>query len=49
MPLVVFKSARKVRVLVDVENSKVRENVIAAEFVVGCDRQKQVSRPFAAV
>jgi hypothetical protein len=37
MPLVVFKRARDVGVVKDIENPIIRENVVACEFVVGRD------------
>jgi len=50
MPLVVFKCARDVRVLLEnIERPIIRENVVAAEFVVRRDVEEQVVPPLAAV
>jgi hypothetical protein len=46
MPLVVFKRARDVGVLEDIEHPKIRENVIACEFVLGS--VVEVARSLAA-
>ena len=48
MPFVVFQCARDVGVLEDVENPKSRQNVVAAEFVVGSDVEEQVGRSFGS-
>jgi hypothetical protein len=48
MPLVILQRARNVRVLVNIEHTKSRENVVTAEFIVGSDGEKQIGRPLAA-
>jgi hypothetical protein len=49
MPLVVFKRARDVGVFEDIENPKVRENVVTCELVVGRDVEEEVGRSLASV
>ena len=49
MPLVVFKRARNVGVLKDIENPIVRENVVACELVVGRDVEEEVGRSLSGV
>ena len=49
MPLVVFKRARDIGVLKDIENPIIRENVVACEFVVGRDVEKEVGSSLACV
>jgi len=49
MPLVVFKRARDVGVLKDIENPIIRENVVACELVVGRDVEKEVGSSLAGV
>jgi len=49
MPLVVFKRARNVGVLENIEDPIIRENVIACELVVGRDVEEEVGRSLAGV
>jgi len=49
MLLVVFKRARDVRVLEDIEHPIIRENVEACELVVGRDVEEEVGRSLAGV
>lgn len=47
MALVVFERARDVGILEDVEDAKSRQNIVAAEFVVGRDVEEQIGRSLA--
>ncbi|MDQ1405138.1 MAG: hypothetical protein QOG55_767 [Acidobacteriaceae bacterium] len=49
MPLVVFKRARDVGVLENIEDPIIRENVVACELVVGRDVEEEVGRSLAGV
>ncbi len=49
MPLVVFKRARDVGVLENVEDPIIRENVVACELVVGRDVEEEVGRSLVGV
>jgi hypothetical protein len=49
MPLVVFKRARNVGVLENIEDPIIRENVVACELVVGRDVEEEVGRSLAGV
>lgn len=48
MPLIVLERARDIGVFKDIEHTEIRENLIAAEFVVGSDVEKKIRRPLAA-